>query len=411
MEVIIERAAGLDVHKRTVSACMRLPDDAGDRRQVRRTFKTFSADLAALADWLAAEGVTEVAMEATGVFWKPVWAALEGRVPTIKLVNARHVRMVPGRKTDVADAAWLAQLCEAGLLRGSFVPPAPIRRLRDLTRYRKRLIQDRTREIQRVDKVLEDASIKLGSVASKTLGKSSRLMIDALIAGERDPVVLADLAIGKLNDKNADLQRALVGGFEEHHARLARSHLRHIDELTALIVDLDTRINTAVEPYALARDRLITIPGVGPMTAEVIIAEIGVDMTVFPTAAHLAKWVGVCPGNNESGGKQRSGRTGPSSPWLFDALIQAAWAASHTKNTYLNTLFWRLARRIGKKRAAVAVAHSIVVSAWHMLTNDVDYHDLGAHYFDRRYDTAHETRRLVHRLEALGNTVTLTPTT
>ena len=410
MDVIVERAGGLDVHKRTVSACMRLPDENGGRRQVRRTFKTFSADLTALADWLAAEGVSEVAMEATGVFWKPVWAALEGRIPTIKLVNARHVRMVPGRKTDVADAAWLAQLCEAGLLRGSFIPPAPIRRLRDLTRYRKRLIQDRTREVQRVDKVLEDASIKLGSVASKTLGRSGRLMIDALIDGERNPAVLADLAIGKLNDKNADLQRALVGEFDRHHAHLARAHLRHIDELTAMIDDLDAHINTEIEPYATARDHLMTIPGVGRITAEVIIAEIGVDMTVFPTAAHLAKWAGVCPGNNESGGKQRSGRTTPASPWLVDVLVQAAWAATHTKNTYLNAQFWRLARRVGKKRAAVAVAHSIIVSVWHILANDVDYHDLGGDYFDQRYDTAHETRRLVRRLEALGNTVTITPT-
>jgi transposase len=409
MDVIVDRACGLDVHKRTVSACVRLPADNGGRRQLRRTFKTFSGDLSALADWLAAEGVAEVAMEATGVFWKPVWAALEGRVPTIKLVNARHVRMVPGRKTDVADAAWLAQLCEAGLLRGSFIPPAPIRRLRDLTRYRKRLIQDRTREVQRVDKVLEDASIKLGSVASKTMGRSGRLMIDALINGQRDPVVLADLAIGKLNDKNADLQRALVGEFDEHHARLARAHLRHIDELTIMICDLDADIATAVEPYANARDHLMTIPGVGRITAEVIIAEMGVDMSVFPTAGHLAKWAGMCPGNNESGGKQRSGRTSPASPWLVDVLIQAAWAATHTKNTYLNAQFWRLARRIGKKRAAVAVAHSITVSIWHILTNDVDYHDLGGDYFDQRYNTAHETRRLVRRLEALGHNVTITP--
>ena len=263
--------------------------------------------------------------------------------------------------------------------------------------------------MQRVDKVLEDASIKLGSVASKTLGKSGRLMIDALINGERDPVVLADLAIGKLNDKNADLQRALVGGFDEHHARLARAHLRHIDELDTLIDDLDTRIATAVEPYATARDHLMTIPGVGRITAEVIIAEIGVDMSVFPTAAHLAKWAGVCPGNNESGGKQRSGRTTPASPWLVDVLVQTAWAATHTKNTYLSAQFWRLARRIGKKRAAVAVAHSIIVSVWHILTNDVDYHDLGADYFDQRTNSANETRRLVRRLEALGHTVTITP--
>ena len=409
MDVIIERAAGLDVHKRTVSACVRSPDGSGGRRQQRRTFKTFSADLAVLAAWLTQEQVTHVAMEATGVYWKPVWTALEGAVPNVLLVNARHVHMVPGRKTDVADAAWLAQLCEVGLLRGSFIPPAPIRRLRDLTRYRKRLVQDRTREVQRVDKVLEDASIKLGSVASKTLGKSGRLMINALIDGERDPEVLAAHAIGKLNERNTELQRALVGTFDEHHARLASWHLQHIDQLTAMIASLNDQIDTVIAPYAPQRDLLTTIPGVGTATAEVIIAEIGADMTVFPTAAHLAKWAGVCPGNNESGGKQRSGRTHPGSPWLVDVLIQAAWAASHTKNTYLNAQFWRLARRIGKKKAAVAVAHTIVVSAWHMLTNGVTYHDLGADYYERRNGTEHETRRLVRRLEALGNTVTVAP--
>ncbi len=409
MEVLVERVGGLDVHKRTVTACVRVPDGAGGRREAKRTFPTFVDGLEEMRDWLDAEGVTQVAMEATGVFWKPVWLVLEDRFE-LKLVNARHVKMVPGRKTDVADAAWLAQLLEVGLLRGSFVPPPVIRDLRDLTRYRKRLVQDRTRESQRIEKVLEDAGIKLSSVASKTLGVSGRLMLDAILAGERDPHRLAALAKGRLRDKTGDLTRALATGrFSDHHATMLRLHLAHVDYLDATIDGLDARIDGVVSPFSAARDRLITVPGVGKTVAEVLLAEIGPDMSVFPTAGHLASWAGVCPGNNESAGKHRSGRTTPGSPWLFDALTQAAWAASHTKNTYLAARFWRLSRRVGKKRAAVAVAHTIVVAVWHMLTDDVDYNDLGADYFERRQDPDREARRLVQRLEALGHNVTLEP--
>ena len=409
MDVIIDRVAGLDVHKRTVSACVRGPDGNGERAQHKRTFKTFHGDLVAMTDWLVCHGVTHVAMEATGVFWRPVWNVLEDRVPTVLLVNARHVHMLPGRKTDVTDAAWLAQLCEVGLLRGSFIPPRPIRELRDLTRYRKRLTQDRTREGQRVEKILEDASIKIGSVASKTLGKSGRSMIDALIAGERGTEVLAGLALGALAKKTDELERALAGTFDAHHARMLAAHLHHHHDLARQIARLDTQIAEIVDQHRHIADRLQTIPGVGRITAEVIIAEIGIDMTKFPTAGHLAKWAGVCPGNNESGGKKRSGHITNGSPWLVDVLIQAAWAASHTKNTYLSAQFWRLGRRIGKNRAAVAVAHSIIVAVWHMLTTDHDYIDLGADYFDRRTNAELETRRLLRRLEALGHTVTINP--
>lgn len=408
MDVMLERVAGLDVHKRSVTACVRTSRPAGERGEEKRTFPTYSGDLERLREWLAGEGVTHVAMEATGVFWKPVWHELEGHVELL-LVNAKHVKMIPGRKTDVADAAWLAQLLECGLLRGSFVPPRDIRRLRDLTRYRKRLVQDRTRETQRVEKVLEDAGIKLASVASRTLGVSGRAMIDRLIAGERDPSVLADLALKRLRYRLDDLEQALVGRFEQHHAAMLVLHLGHVDQLTATIAELDGRIDAAMVDFAGQRDRLMTIPGVAKITAEVIIAEIGVDMSRFPTAGHLASWTGFCPGNNESAGKRRSGRTTRGSVWLRDVITQAAWAAARTKDSYLYAQFWRLAGRIGQRKAAVAVAHSIIVAIWHMLSDDTDYQDLGPDYFTRRMDPERAQRRLVRQLEALGLAVTVEP--
>lgn len=407
MDIVVARSAALDVHKKTVAACVRSPQPDGSRRQQVRTFDTFLADLEALRDWLVAEGVTQVAMEATGSYWKPVWYVLEDAGLELLLVNARHVKQVPGRKTDVKDAVWLCELLEVGLLRGSFVPPPVIRQLRDVTRYRKRLIQDRAREAQRVDKVLQDAAIKLGSVASKTLGKSGRAMIEALIAGERDPERLAQLAHGRMRPKIPQLVRALNGRFGEHHAVLLRVHLDHVDHLDAAITTLDSRIDEVIAPFAEVRDRLTTIPGVAGRVAEIIIAEIGVDMDRFPTAEHLASWAGLCPGNNESAGKHHSGRTRKGDAWLTEALVQAAWAAARAKDTYLSAQFWQLARRIGKDKAAVAVAHSILVIAYHVIDRGIDYTDLGGDYFTRRVDPERRARHLVRQLEALGHTVTL----
>lgn len=406
MDLVVARCAGLDVGKDEVVACVRTSDGAGGRAQEVRTFTTFSADVEALADWLVETGVSEVAMEATGQYWKPIWYELEERSFKLRLVNARHVRILPGRKTDVGDAAWLAELLEHGLLRGSFVPPLAIRRLRDLTRYRKRLIQLRGSEVQRIQKCLEDAGIKLDSVASDVLGMSGRAMLDALVAGERDPEVLAELALGRLRSKIPALRRALRGRFCDHHALLIRLALAHLDQLDAAIAELDHRVDTLMEPFAAARDRLDTITGVGKRAAEVMIAEFGVDMSQFPTAGHLASWAGRCPGNNVTGGKRRSGKTTDGNRWLADVLTECAWAAGRSRNTYLSAQFWRLSRRIGKKKAAVAVGHSILVIAWHLLSNDCDYEDLGGDYFARR-DLDRQRQRLTHQLEALGYRVTL----
>jgi len=324
MDTLYERCAGLDIGKDEVMACIGVPDDAGGRRREVRTFGTFTGQLEALADWLAGEGVTAVVMEATGQYWKPVWYALEERGFELLLVNARHVKILPGRKTDVKDAEWLAELFEHGLLRGSFVPPAAIRELRDLTRYRKRLIQTHTSEAQRIAKTLEDAGIRLGSVASDILGLSGRAMLVALIAGERDPDVLAELARGRLRSKRADLREALRGRFTAHHALLVRLALEHVEQLERSIETLDAEVDRVIAPFARARDHLDTITGVGKRTAECIIAEIGTDMSMFPDAAHLASWAGRCPGNNVTGGRRRSGKTRRGSVWLADTLTECA---------------------------------------------------------------------------------------
>lgn len=419
MDVIVDRCAGLDVGKQQVQVCVRGPDGAGRRRSEVRTFDTFTGDLEALARWMASEGVTQVAMEATGPYWWPVWHVLEDAGFELLLVNSRHVKILPGRKTDVGDAAWLAELLEHGLLRGSFVPPERVRRLRDLTRYRKKLTQTHTAECQRIHKNLENAGIKLDSVASDVLGVSGRAMLRALLAGERDPEVLADLAKGTLRRKIPDLQRALHGRFADHHATLIGIILDHIEHLETSIAALDAQIDAVIDepepeggvsttvPFGRARDRLDTIPGVGKRAAEVIIAEIGTDMSRFPTAGHLASWAGMCPGNNITGGKSRSGRTTKGNMWLRDVLVQCAWSAARTRNTYLSAQFWRLSRRIGKKKAAMAVGHSILVAAWHILTHDVDYADLGADWFARNVNDDRRRDRAIRNLHELGYRVTL----
>jgi len=335
LDVIVERCAGLDVHKKTVMAAVRTPGPKGRRQQVKE-FSTFTADLEHLRDWLAAEGVTQVAMEATGVYWRPVWHVLEAMAGVeLLLVNPRHVKNLPGRKTDVGDAAWLAQLLECGLLRGSFVPPREIARLRDLTRYRTKLTQERVRETQRIQKLLEDAGIKLDSVATDVLGKASRRMLEALIAGERDPEVLAQMALTRMRPKIPELRKAMVGHFDDHHTLLLGMHLDHVDRLSEIIGRLDEEVDRLMAPFAEAATRLLSIPGVAKRSAEVIVAEIGVDMSRFPTPAHLASWAGLCPGNHESAGKRSSGRARKGNGVLRAAMCEAAWAASHTRDSYL----------------------------------------------------------------------------
>lgn len=408
MDVMVERCAGVDIGKDEVVACVRTPGPGGKgRRKETRTFRSFTSQLEAMADWFTAEGVTDVVMEATGSYWKSPWYLLEERGFDLKLVNARHVKILPGRKTDVADAEWLAELLEHGLLRGSFVPPQEIRELRDLTRYRKRMIQSHTSECQRIQKTLEDAGIKLDSVASDVLGVSGRAMLAALVAGERDPEVLAELAKGVLRKKIPELREALRGRFREHHALLIGLCLNHAAHLEAAIAELDEQVDRVMAPFVEARDHLDTITGIGKRAAEIIIAEIGVDMTRFPSAGHLASWAGMAPGNNITGGKRHSGKTNKGNVWLADILTQCAWSAARSRDTYLSAQYWRLARRIGKKKAAVAVGHSILVICWHLLTDNADYDDLGGDYFVRRGNTARHQDRLVKQLMDLGYQVTL----
>jgi transposase len=405
MERLIERVCGLDVHKQTVAACVRVPGSKGAREQHVRTFGTTAAELLALRDWLEAHEVTHVAMESTGVYWKPIYYVLEERF-TCLLVNAAHVKQVPGRKTDVQDCVWIAQLLEHGLLRGSFVPPAPIRELRDLTRYRKVLIQDRTREANRLHKLLEDAGIKLASVATDILGVSGRAMLEALVRGTTDPEVLAELARGKLRAKLPALRQALRGQFRPHHAFLVSQLLAHLDYVDETITTLSGRIEEVIVPFADELARLDTIHGVGRRTAEVLIAELGVDMTQFPSDRHLASWAGLCPGNNESAGKHRSGKTRRGNRWLRAALTEAALAAIRTSNSAFTARYRRIMRHRGHKKAVLAVAHAMLVTAYHLLARQTPYQELGADYFDRRHGER-VTQRAVQLLERQGYRVTL----
>jgi transposase len=405
VETIVERAAALDVHKAQVTGCVRVPGRGGQRVQEVAEFQTTVPALLSLRDWLEAQGVTQVAMEATGVYWKPVWAILEDEFDCL-LVNARHVKQVPGRKTDVSDAAWLCQLLEAGLLQRSFVPPKPIRALRNLTRYRKALIDERQREANRLHKILEDTGIKLDCVATDILGVSGRAMLEALISGTSDPHTLAELARGKLRKKIPALREALVGRFEAQHALIVSAILAHLDFLDEQVELLSAAIEEQIAPFAAVVELLCTIPGVQRRTAEVLIAEIGVDMSRFPSARHLASWAGQCPGNDRSAGKRRSGATRHGSKWLDRALTEAASAAIRTKDVYLAAQYQRLRPRRGHGRALGAVKHSILVACWHMLSTGELYREPGGDYFTRR-DPERATRRLVAQLERLGHRVTL----
>jgi transposase len=407
MQQIHDRVAGLDVHRKTIAVCVRVPADTGERAQHVRTFGTTAADLMALRDWLEAHQVTQVVMESTGVYWKPVFYVLEEAM-TCLLVNAVHVKKVPGRKTDVQDCVWLAQLLEHGLLRGSFVPPPPLRELRDLTRYRKVLIQERTREANRLHKVLEDAGIKLATVATDILGVSGRDMLHALVAGTTDPDVLAELARGTLRKKLPALRQALAGRFRTHHAFMVSQHLGHLDYLDEAVTSLSGRIEEALRPFALEHQRLDSIPGIAQRTAEVMIAEIGVDMRQFPTAQHLASWAGLCPGQNDSAGKHKSGRTRPGNRWLRMALIEAASLASRSRTTAFGARYRRIARHRGHKKAVVAVAHAMLVTAYHLLHRGMDYREPGVDYFDRRH-AERAKRHAVRALERQGYRVVLEP--
>jgi transposase len=405
METIVARAAGLDVHKAQVTACVRVPGQGGERAQQVAEFQTTVRGLLSLRDWLHAHAVTQVAMEATGVYWKPVWAILEDEFDCL-LVNARHVKQVPGRKTDVSDAAWLCQLLEAGLLARSFVPPKPIRALRNLTRYRKAQIGERQREANRLHKILEDTGIKLDCVATDILGVSGRAMLDALVSGTTDPELLSELARGRLRAKIPALKEALVGRFDAQHALIVSAILAHLDFLDEQIQLLSEGIAEQLVPFAGAVELLCSIPGVQRRTAESVIAEIGTDMSRFPSDRHLASWAGQCPGNDRSAGKRRSGKTRHGSKWLDTALTEAALAATRSNDVYLAAQYQRLRPRRGHGRALGAVKHSILSACWHMLTTGELYRDLGGDYFSRR-DPEKATRRLVAQLERLGHRVTL----
>jgi transposase len=406
MDQLIERCCGLDVHRDTVASCVRGPGPNGKRQQEVRTFGTTTAELLALRDWLEAHGVTHVAMESTGVYWKPVFYVLEEAF-TCLLVNATHIKQVPGRKTDVKDCAWIAQCLECGLLRGSFVPPAPIRELRDLTRHRRVLIEERTRAANRVHKLLQDAGIKLASVATNILGVSGRAMLEALVHGTTDAEVLANLARGRLRKKLPALREALAGRFRPHHAFLVSHLLAHVDYLEEAIAAVSAEVDGRLAPFAQHLTQLDTIPGIDRRTSEVLIAELGVDMSYFPSDHHLASWAAVCPGNNESAGKHRSGRTRRGNRWLRTALVEAAWAATRTDSA-LAARYRRVMRHRGHKKAVVAVAHAMLRVVYHLLAEGTTYREPGADYFDRRH-AQRVRRRAIQLLERQGYRVILEP--
>jgi transposase len=406
MQVVYECCCGIDVHKRTVVACVIVPGEAGAPRKETRTFETLLGDLEALARWLQEQGVTHVAMESTGVYWKPVFNLLDGRLDVL-VVNAEHLKRIAGRKTDVQDAAWIADLLRHGLLKGSFIPSAVQRELRDLTRYRTKLGDERKSEVNRLQKVLEDAKIKLASVASDVMGVTGRAILDELVNGQTDTALLAELARGRLREKQDVLQKALVGTLRPHHRFLLAQHLSHIDFLDEAIDRLDAQIAEQMRPLGAALERWDSLPGINQRLAEIIVAEVGADLKPFADAEHLVSWSGMGPGNHESAGKRQRGKTRKGSKWLRRALVEAAHGAARTKNQYFQALYRRFVPRRGKQRALVAVGHSLLVTGYYLITRQQTYHDLGANYFDER-DREGVKRRAVRRLEQLGFQVQLT---
>jgi transposase len=406
VDILHRCCAGLDVHKEVVVACVRKWVDGQTRQQVR-TFRTETNQLLALADWLTDEGVRVVATESTGVYWKPIWNLIEGLFELV-LVNAEHIKAVPGRKTDVKDSEWIAQLLQHGLLKPSFVPEKPVRQLRDLTRQRVQLVRQKVQVANRIQKTLEDCNIKLGSVASDVLGASGRDMIRAIISGEKDPVVLADMARQRLREKIPQLQEALCGEIQDHHQFLLGMLMEQVQFLEAQIDKLAARITEVLpRPFAEAIVRLDTIPGIDQKAAQNIVAELGADLKPFASCGHLASWVGICPGNHESAGKRKSGRTTKGNKWLRVVLVQCAWAASRSKGTYLKAMYGRLAARRGKKRALVAVAHRLLEIIYNVLKKGQDYRELGEDYLDQKQDAERLKQRLLKRLEKLGVKVTV----
>lgn len=404
MEVLHPRCAGLDVHKDTVVACARIME-ASKLEQHVETFGTMTSDLERLRDWLASHGCTHVAMESTGVFWKPVWHVLEGHFELV-LANAAHVRNVPGRKTDVNDAMWLADLLAHGLIRASFVPELSIQELRDLTRTRKQLVRERAQHVQRIQKVLQDANIKISSAVTDIMGKSGRAIIEALIAGETDPEALAKLASSRIKASRSTLVEALRGRIRDHHRFMLKLHYDQVGNVEAAITEIDTKLGERTEPFREKVELLTTIPGVSDTIAEVIVSEIGLDMDRFPSASHLVSWAGMCPRNDETAGKRRSTRVRQGAPWLKTQLVQAGWCATRAKKTYLRAQFLRLKSRRGPKKAVMAVGASILTAAYHMLKKNEPYRDLGPDYFDRLQKDK-LLKRLVRKIEELGYAVDL----
>jgi transposase len=399
MKLLHPNCAGLDVHKDEVVGCVRRTVQGKVSEQVRR-FATTTRGLLELADWVQSSGCTHVALEATGVYWKPVWHVLENCAELV-LANAAHIRNVPGRKSDVNDAVWIADLLAHGLIRASFVPPTPIQELRDLTRTRRQLTRQKVQHTQRIQKVLEDANVKLDSVVSDVMGQSGRRILGAILEGESDPETLAALGSQRLRCSRAELVEALRGRVSEHHRFLLRQHLRMIDDLERTIGDFDQRLEAALRPFRDQAERLTAIPGVSTTAAQVLLAEIGADMSRFPSAGHLLKWAGLCPRLDQSAGKHRSTRVGWGAPWLKPVLVQCAWAAAHSKQTYLHAQFLRIRAGRGPKKAAVAVAASILTATYHMLRNNSTYHDLGPNHFLSR-DSTRIAHRLANRIRALG---------